>query len=69
MGEAIENIARQYVRLNDRVALEHMRQHRIKLLQNYRLNVASQGFAVPSLETSLQEDMTAIEDALSRLST
>ena len=68
MSELIRSIASHYVRLKDRVALENMREHRNKLLQNYRVH-ASQGFRVPSLETSLQEDITAIDDALSRLST
>ena len=68
MSEAIGLIVDGYVRLKDRVALERMREHRDKLLQNYRVH-ASQGFRVSSLETSLQEDITAINDALSRLST
>jgi hypothetical protein len=57
-----------YVRLRDRVALERMREHRNKLLQNYRIH-AAQGFRVQTLETSLQEDVNAIDDAFSRLST
>jgi hypothetical protein len=68
MGEAIENIVGNYVRLKDRVTLERMREHRHKLLQNYRIH-AAQGFTVQTLETSLHEDVTAIDDALSRLST
>jgi hypothetical protein len=68
MGEAIESIVGHYVRLKDRGALERLRQHRIKLWQDYRMNSVSQGFQMPSLETSLQEDMTAIDHALSCLS-
>jgi hypothetical protein len=68
MGEAIEAIVSGYVRLKDRAALERMREHRNKLLQNYRIH-AAQGFRVQTLETSLQEDVNAIDDALSRLST
>jgi uncharacterized protein with HEPN domain len=66
MGEAIENIANNYVRLKDRIALERMREHRNKLLQDYRI-YAAQGFRVRTLETSLQEDVNVLNDALSRL--
>ena len=66
MGEAIEIIASHYVRLKDRVALERMRDHRNNLLQNYRVH-AAQGFRVETLETSLQEDVNVLNDALSRL--
>jgi uncharacterized protein with HEPN domain len=66
MGEAIENIANNYVRLKDRIALERMREHRNKLLQDYRI-YAAQGFRVRTLENSLQEDVNALNDALSRL--
>jgi hypothetical protein len=55
-----------YVRLKDRVALERMRDHRNNLLQNYRVR-AAQGFRVETLETSLQEDVNVLNDALSRL--
>jgi hypothetical protein len=67
MSEAIKIIASHYVGLKDRVTLEQMREHRSKLLQNYRIQ-AAQGFRVQTLETSLQEDVNAIDDALSRLS-
>jgi len=66
MSEAIEIIASHYVRLKDRVALERMRDHRNNLLQNYRVR-AAQGFRVETLETSLQEDVNVLNDALSRL--
>jgi hypothetical protein len=66
MGEAIEIIVGNYVRLKDRVALERMLEHRNKLLQNYRFHTA-QGFKVETLETSLQEDVIALSDGLSRL--
>jgi hypothetical protein len=39
---------------------------RAGLLQNYRIH-ASQGFRVPTLETSLEQDVSAIDEALSRL--
>ena len=67
MSEAIRIITGHYAQLKDRVALEQMREHRNKLLQNYRIG-AAQGFKVQTLETSLQDDMEAIDEALSRLS-
>jgi hypothetical protein len=66
MGEAIYTIVGNYVRPKDRVTLERMREHRSSLLQNYRIH-AVQGFRVQTLEKSLQEDVVAIDDALSRL--
>jgi hypothetical protein len=66
MSEAIRNIASHYVRLKDRVTLERMREHRNTLLQNYRVH-AGQGFRVPALETSLQSDLDALDEALSRI--
>ena len=68
MSEAIENIVSQYVRLKDRVALERMREHRNKLLLDYRIQ-AAQGFRVPALETALQDDVNALDEGLSRLQT
>jgi hypothetical protein len=68
MSEAIRIITRDYAKLKDRVALEQMREHRKKLLQNYRVG-AAQGFRVETLETSLQGDMDTIDEALSRIST
>jgi hypothetical protein len=68
MSEAIRIITGHYAELKDRVALEGMRDHRNRLLQNYRIK-ASQGFKVQTLENSLQGDLEAIDDALSRIST
>jgi hypothetical protein len=68
MSEAIEIIISHYVRLKDRVALERMREHRNRLLQDYRIH-AAQGFRVESLETALQKDVNALDGALSRFST
>ncbi|MBR1122705.1 hypothetical protein JQ628_14350 [Bradyrhizobium lablabi] len=68
MSEAIKVIAGHYVRLKDRAALESMREHRNRLLQNYRIH-AAQGFRVETLEKSLQSDVDALDEALSRLST
>ena len=61
-------IADGCVRLKDRMALERMREHRSRLLQDYRVH-AAQGFKVQSLETALQEDIGVLDDASSRLST
>lgn len=68
MSEAIRIITDHYAQLKDRVALEQMREHRNKLLQNYRIG-AAQVFRVETLETSLQGDMDVIDEALSRIST
>lgn len=68
MSEAIRIITGHYAQMKDRVALEKMREHRNKLLQNYRMG-AAQGFKVPALESSLQGDMDAIDEALARIST
>jgi hypothetical protein len=68
MSEAITNIASHYVRLKDRVALERMREHRNKLLQDYRV-YASQGFRIQTLETTLQSDLDALDEALARIPT
>jgi hypothetical protein len=66
MSEAMRSIASHYVRLKDRVALERLRDHRNKLLQDYRIHMA-QGFRVETLETALQGDLDALDEALSSL--
>jgi hypothetical protein len=58
-------ITGHYVQLKDRAALERMREHRNNLLHNYRIG-AAQGFRVQTLETSLQSDVEAIDEALAR---
>ena len=68
MSDAIRFITGHHAQMNDRVALERMREHRNRLLQNYRIH-ASQGFRVQTLETTLQGDLEAIDEALSRIST
>ena len=67
MSEAIRIITGHYAQLKDRVALEQMREHRNNLLQNYRRGTV-QGFRVEILETTLQDDVEAIDEALSRIS-
>jgi hypothetical protein len=66
MSKAIEHIASGYVRLKDRVALEQMREHRNKLLQEYRMRPAD-WLRSEALETALREDVQVLNDALSRL--
>ena len=68
MSSAIELIVSNYVRLKDRVTLERMREHRSKLLQENRLR-AAEGFRVETLQAALEDDVSVLDDALSRLST
>ena len=68
MSSAIELIVSNYVRLKDRAALERMREHRSKLLQENRLR-AAEGFRVETLQAALEDDVSMLDDALSRLST
>ncbi len=67
MARAIEHIVRNYVRLKDRVALEQMREHRNRLLQENRLR-AGEGFRVVTLETDLQDEINVLDEALARFS-
>ena len=66
MNEAIRNIADNLVQLKDRSTLERMREHRNTLLQHYRMHSA-QGFRVETLEKTLEGDLDALNEALSRL--
>ena len=66
MPRAIEHIVRSYIQLRDRVALERMREHRSRLLQESRLR-AAQGFRAEILETALQEEVDTLDEALARL--
>lgn len=66
MGRAIEHIADGLVRLKDRAALERMREHRNKLLQEYRMR-SSDWFRSEVLETALRDDVQVLNEALSRL--
>jgi hypothetical protein len=67
MSRAIEHIADGFVRLKDRVALERMREHRSRLLQEYRMH-SGHGIRSEILEAALQDDMNVLDEALSRLS-
>lgn len=67
MANAVELIANGLVRVRDRAALEQMREHRSRLLQEYRMRSAG-WFRSETLEKSLQDDVNVIDEALSRLS-
>ena len=67
MSKAIEQIANGYVRLKNRTALEQMREHRNRLLQEYRMRPAD-WFRSEVLEAALRDDVQVLDDALSRLS-
>jgi hypothetical protein len=67
MASAIEQIANGFVRVKDRAALERMREHRGKPLEEYRMRPAG-WFRSQVLETSLQDDVAVLDAALSRLS-
>ena len=66
MASAVEQIASGFVRVKDRAALERMREHRSRLLQEYRMR-PTRWFRSEVLETSLQDDLAVLEAALSRL--
>jgi hypothetical protein len=66
MASAIEQIANGFVRVKDRAALERMREHRARLLQEYRTR-PTQWFRSEELETSLQHEVAVLDAALSRL--
>ena len=66
MASAVEQIANGFVRVNDRAAWERMREHRSRLLQEYRMRPV-QWFRSEVLETSLQDDVAVLDAALSRL--
>src|SRR5205085_7283207 len=66
MASAIELIASGFVRVKDRAALERMREHRGRLLQEYRMQPAG-WFRSEVLETSLQDEVAVLDKSLSRL--
>ena len=67
MSSAIELIANGFVRVKDRAALERMREHRGRLLQEYRMRPSAGWFRSEVLEASLQDDLAVLDAALSRL--
>jgi len=64
--KAIENIVAGYVTLKNRQALEEIRAHRQRLLQNSRMQGRS-WVSVEGLTTVLQEDIGIVEAALKGL--
>jgi len=66
MASAVEQIANGFVRVKDRAALERMREHRSRLLQEYRMRPVH-WFRSEVLETSLQDDVAVLDAALSLL--
>jgi hypothetical protein len=66
MSAAIDQIVRSYVKLGNRVALEKMRDHRRRLLQEARIR-ADSGYNPEVSMSALQQDIEAIEGDLSRL--
>jgi hypothetical protein len=66
MASAIEQIANGFVRIKDRAALQRMREHRSKLLQEYRMRPEAGWFRSKILETSLQDDLAVLDAALAR---
>ncbi|MFO1108851.1 MAG: hypothetical protein U1E61_06695 [Bradyrhizobium sp.] len=67
MTKAIEHIANGLLRLRDRTALQRMREHRAKLLQDYQKRPL-QALTSKALETALEDDISVLDEALSRLS-
>jgi hypothetical protein len=66
MTKAIENIVAGYVTLKNRQALEEIRAHRQRLLQNSRMHSGS-WVSVDSLTSSLQEEISIVDAALKGL--
>jgi hypothetical protein len=66
MTKAIEHIVAGYVTLKNREALQEIRDHRQRLLHNSRMHSGS-WVSVESLNSVLQEDISIVDAALSRL--
>lgn len=66
MTKPIEFIVRSYIQLRDRAALERMREHRNRLLQENRFR-AAEGFRAEELEIALQTEVDTLDEALARL--
>lgn len=66
MTQAIEHIVAGYVSLRDRVALEKIRDHRRKLLNEHRM--ANDGpIRIDWIGVELQEELGCIDVALNKL--
>ena len=66
MTKAIECIVAGYVTLKNRQALEEIRAHRQRLLQNSRMQAGS-WVSVKSLTSALEEEISIVDAALERL--
>ena len=65
MTKAIDHIVAGYVTLKNRVALEEIRDHRLKLLNDNRMRSGPLRFE--SIIIQLQEELGAVEAGLNRL--
>ena len=66
MTKAIEHIVAGYSTLKNRKALEEIRDHRRRLLNDYRMR-SSSGLNFDWINAELQEEIGLVEDALSKL--
>ena len=66
MTKAIEHIVAGFSTLKNRKALEEIRDHRRRLLNEYRMRSGS-GLNFDWINTELQEEIGVVEDALSKL--
>ena len=66
MTKAIEHIVAGYVTLKNRQALEEIRDHRQRLLQNSRMHAGS-WVSMESLTSTLQEEISIVDGALKGL--
>ncbi|MBW8856134.1 MAG: hypothetical protein JF604_17835 [Bradyrhizobium sp.] len=66
MTKAIEHIVAGYSSLKNRKALEEIRDHRRRLLNDYRMRSGS-GLNFDWINSELQEEIGLVEDALSKL--
>ena len=66
MTKAIEHIVAGYSTLKNRKALEEIRDHRRRLLNDYRMRSGS-GMNFDWINAELQEEIGVVEDALSKL--
>jgi hypothetical protein len=66
MTKAIEHIVAGYSTLKNRKALEEIRDHRRRLLNDYRMRNGS-GMNFDWINAELQEEIGVVEEALSKL--
>jgi hypothetical protein len=66
MTKAIEHIVAGYVTLKNRIALEEIRDHRLKLLNDKRMRNTSP-LRFDSINVELQEELGAVEAGLEKL--